>query len=221
MWPHSTRRARNPTPSPSLTWTRVQRATPRSSARSRCRASATSSTTFEDGLVADILLGCKYGHRLHFWDFTKRKHVQEIDLGGEHQLIFELRPAHDPTRAYGFVNCVVSLKDLSSSIWLWHRDGATWAASKIITIPAEPAVAEDLPPLLKGFKAAPPLVTDINLSMDDRFLYVACWGTGDMHQYDVSDPFKPKLTGKVLLARRPIRARWSHGPSTEVSDLVR
>jgi methanethiol oxidase len=53
--------------------------------------------------------------------------------------------------------------------------------------------------VLKGFKAAPPLVTDIDLSMDDRFLYVACWGTGDLHQYDVSDPFNPKLTGKVRI----------------------
>jgi methanethiol oxidase len=33
--------------------------------------------------------------------------------------------------------------------------------------------------VLKGFKAVPPLVTDIDLSMDDKFLYVACWGTGD------------------------------------------
>ena len=53
--------------------------------------------------------------------------------------------------------------------------------------------------MLKGFKAVPPLVTDIDLSMDDRFLYVSCWGTGDLQQYDVSDPFKPKLTGKVRI----------------------
>jgi selenium-binding protein 1 len=53
--------------------------------------------------------------------------------------------------------------------------------------------------LLKGFKAVPPLVTDIDLSMDDRFLYVSCWGTGDMQQYDVSDPMNPKLTGKVRI----------------------
>ena len=38
---------------------------------------------------------------------------------------------------------------------------------------------EQLPPLLQGFKAVPPLVTDINLSLDDRFLYVSCWGTGE------------------------------------------
>jgi selenium-binding protein 1 len=153
----------------------------------------------EDGLVPEILLGSGYGRRLHFWDLTARKHVQEIDFGEEHQLIFELRPAHNPTKAYGFVNCVISLKDLSSSIWTWYRDGDRWAVRKIVSIPAEPADPDDLPPLLKGFKAVPPLVTDIDLSMDDRFLYVSCWGTGDMHQYDVSDPFNAKLTGKVRI----------------------
>ena len=70
---------------------------------------------------------------------------------------------------------------------------------KIIEIPAEPADPDLLPPVLKGFMAVPPLVTDIDLSMDDRFLYVACWGTGDLRQYDVSDPFNPKLTGKVRI----------------------
>jgi selenium-binding protein 1 len=155
--------------------------------------------TFENGLVPEVLLGGKYGHSLHFWDFTKRRHVQEIDFGAEHQLVFELRPAHDPTKAYGFVNCVVSLKDLSSSIWTWFREGERWAARKIISIPAEPADPDHLPPVLKGFKACPPLVTDIDLSMDDRFLYVSCWGTGDLQQYDVSDPFNPKLTGKVRI----------------------
>src|SRR5262249_28967420 len=73
--------------------------------------------TIENGLVPEILLGSKYGRRLHFWDFTKRTHLQEIDFGEEHQLVFELRPAHGPTKAHGFVNCVISLKDLSSSIW--------------------------------------------------------------------------------------------------------
>src|SRR6201988_4237034 len=155
--------------------------------------------TFENGLVPEVLLGGRYGRKLHFWDFTRRRHLQEIDFGAEHQLVFELRPAHDPTKAYGFVNCVISLKDLSSSIWTWYRDGDKWAVRKIISITAEPADPDPPPPVLKGFKACPPLVTDIDLSMDDRFLYVACWGTGDMQQYDVSDPFNPKLTGKVRI----------------------
>jgi methanethiol oxidase len=153
--------------------------------------------TVENGLVPEILLGANYGRRLHFWDMHKRKHLQEIDFGPEYQLVFELRPAHDPTKAYGFVNAVISLKDLSASIWTWYRDGDKWAVKKIIEIPAEPADPDLLPPLLKGFKAVPPLVTDIDLSMDDRFLYVACWGTGEMRQYDVTDPRKPTLTGSV------------------------
>ena len=154
---------------------------------------------FEDGLVPELLLGGKYGHRLHAWDLRRRKHLQEIDLGPEYQLVFELRQVRDPTKAYGFVGVVVSLKDLSSSIWVWHRPNGQWAAKKVINIPAEPAEPDQLPPLLKGFKAVPPLLTDINLSLDDRFLYASCWGTGELRQYDVSDPFNPKFTGSVRI----------------------
>jgi selenium-binding protein 1 len=123
-----------------------------------------------------------------------------------------LLPVHNPTRAYGFVCSVLSLKDLSSSVWMWYLDGkgegrtngngngkSEWKLKKIIEIPAEPAAAEDLPPLLQSFKAVPPLITDINLSLDDRYLYVSCWGTGELRQYDVSDPFTPVLTGSVRI----------------------
>jgi selenium-binding protein 1 len=72
-----------------------------------------------------------------------------------------------------------------------------WKVKKVIDIPAEPADPKDLPPLLQGFKAVAPLVTDINLSLDDRWLYVSCWGTGELRQYDVADPFAPKLTATV------------------------
>jgi selenium-binding protein 1 len=154
---------------------------------------------FEKGLVPEMLLGEKYGRAIHIWDLKKRSHLQKLDAGEGYQLVFELRPAHDPTKAYGFVNCVLSTKDLSSSIWVWYRANGEWAMKKVIDIPAEPAPEDKLPPILKGFKAVPPFVTDINLSLDDRFLYAACWGTGDMKQYDVSDPFHPKLTGSVRL----------------------
>jgi selenium-binding protein 1 len=153
----------------------------------------------ETGLQPELLLNGKYGHQLHFWDLRRRKHLKAIDLGPEYQLVLELRAAHDPTKTYGFVGVVISTKDLSSSIWLWHNDKGTWKVDKVIDIPAEPADPALLPPMLQGFKAVPPLVSDINLSLDDRFLYVSCWGTGEMRQYDVSDPFKPKLTGSVHL----------------------
>jgi selenium-binding protein 1 len=45
----------------------------------------------------------------------------------------------------------------------------------------------------------PPFVTDINLSLDDRYLYVSCWGTGEFIQYDVTDPFHPKKISSIHL----------------------
>jgi methanethiol oxidase len=175
----------------------------------------------KDGVNPELLLGGKYGHKLHIWDLDSRRHVQELDLGAEQQMVLELRPAHDPKKAYGFVGVVVSLKDLSSSIWMWYREDGEqghnrkhgkWAIRKVIEIPAEPADAEQLPPLLQGFKAVPPLVTDINLSLDDRFLYVSCWGTGEFIQYDVSDPANPKKTGSIHLGGIVRRAAHAKKP---------
>jgi selenium-binding protein 1 len=174
----------------------------------------------ENGLNPELLLAGKYGHSMHFWDLRKKRHQQAVDLGSEQQLVLELRPAHDPTRAYGFVGVVVSLKDLSSSIWLWTRDNGKWGVKKVIEIPAEPADPELLPPLLKGFKAVPPLLTDIDLSLDDRFLYASCWGTGEMRQYDVSDPHHPQVAGRWESRRAPhpqAHVALNGGPDGEVS----
>ncbi len=85
-------------------------------------------------------------------------------------------------------------------------EGGRFHAKKTATIPPEAANTEQLPALLKGFGAVPPLVTDIDLSLDDRFLYVSCWGTGEMRQYDVSDPLNPQLVGSVRIGGIASRA---------------
>jgi selenium-binding protein 1 len=187
----------------------------------------------QNGVNPELLLGGKYGHALHVWDLRRRRHLQTLDLGPEQQMVLELRPAHDPTRPYGFAGVVVSLKDLSASIWLWHFErkngngSGEWKVRKVITIPAEAAAAEDLPPILQAFKAVPPLVTDLNLSVDDRFLYVSCWGTGELLQYDVSDPFHPKQTGSVRIggiARRtphPSRPRKALNGGAQMVEVSR
>ena len=115
---------------------------------------------------------------MHFWDLRDRKHVQTIDLGANHQMALEIRPAHDPTREYGFLGVVVDTTNLEGSIWTWYRENGKFHVKKTAIIPPEPADAAQLPALLKGFGAVPPLISDIDLSLDDRFLYVACWGTG-------------------------------------------
>src|SRR4051794_40612452 len=152
----------------------------------------------EDGLIGELLLSNKYGHKLHVWDLNKRAHVQEVDLGEENQMVLELRPAHDPTKAYGFVGVVTNTSDLSASVWLWERaDDGTVSVTKVITIPPEPAEADQLPPLLQPFGAVPALVTDISLSIDDKDLYVSCWGPGELKRFDVSNPRNPRETGPV------------------------
>ncbi len=143
--------------------------------------------------------------RLHFWSLRSRRHRQSIDLGPEIPLVCGIRPAHSPTRPFGFLGVVVSPRDLSSSIWIWIRDPRSgygkprWTLRKVLTIPALQAAEEDLPSPLKPFRALPPLVTDLNLSLDDRFLYVSCWGTGELRQYDVTNPLRPRLTGRLTV----------------------
>ena len=41
------------------------------------------------------------------------------------------------------------------------------------------------------------LITDILLSLDDRFLYFSNWLHGDIRQYDITDRRHPKLVGQV------------------------
>lgn len=174
---------------------------------------------FENGIVPSDLLSNKYGHKIHFWNLRERKNVQTIDLGENYQMALEIRPAHDPVRTYGFVGVVVDTTNLEGAIFTWYqKDDGTFEAKKTITIPPQPADADDLPELLKGFGAVPALITDIDLSLDDRYLYVACWGQGEMHQYDVSDPMNPVLAGKVEIGgivkktKHPNGKDFGYGP---------
>ena len=85
---------------------------------------------FENGIVPEDLLSNKYGHRIHFWDLRARKNVQTIDLGANHQMALEVRPAHDPVREYGFLGVVVDTTNLEGSIWTWWREGASFTSRR-------------------------------------------------------------------------------------------
>ena len=110
----------------------------------------------ENGLDPKDLLGRRFGHHLNFWSMSERRLTQRIDLGDAHQMVLEVRPAHDPNKAWGFVGVVISVEDLSGSVWLWYRDGERWALRKVVTIPAEPTDPATLPPALQPFGAVPP-----------------------------------------------------------------
>ena len=52
----------------------------------------------------------------------------------------------------------------------------------------------------------PGLITDLVLSLDDRWLYFSNWLHGDIRHYDVSDPAQPKLTAQSGAAASSAKA---------------
>lgn len=143
--------------------------------------------TVTKGFKIDDLVAGKYGQRLHFWDWKERKIAQTIDLGAAGLMPLEVRFHHNPASSHGFVGAAQS-----STIWHYHKAGEEWKADKIIDVPA----AKDV----KGWDSpVPGFITDLVLSMDDKYLYFSNWLHGDIRQYDISDPANPKLTGRLWL----------------------
>jgi methanethiol oxidase len=142
--------------------------------------------TVRPGFKLEDVKAGKYGHRLQFWDWSKKRIAQTIDLGEKGMIPLEVRFHHDPKSSHGFVGAA-----LSSTIWHWFKDGDRWKAEKVIEVPGQEVKGWSFP--------VPGLITDLVLSLDDRWLYFSDWLHGDIRQYDVSNPSQPKLTGQVWL----------------------
>jgi selenium-binding protein 1 len=140
--------------------------------------------TYSGGFdLKDVNAG-KYGSRVHFWDWSGRKLVKSVDLGENGMIPLEVRFHHDPDSPHGFVGAA-----LSSTMWHLRKRDGEWGAEKVIGV--EPVEVEGWPFPVPG------LITDLVLSMDDRFLYFSNWLHGDIRQYDVSNPSRPELVGRV------------------------
>lgn len=142
--------------------------------------------TVKPGFSLDDVKAGKYGQRLQFWDWTERKIVQTIDLGAEGLIPLEVRFHHAPASTQGFVGAA-----LSSAIFHWHRAKDKWQADKVVQVDPVETTGWPFP--------VPGLITDLVLSLDDRWLYFSNWLHGDIRQYDMLDPAKPKLTGQIWL----------------------
>ncbi|XP_036340781.1 methanethiol oxidase-like [Rhagoletis pomonella] len=98
---------------------------------------------------------------------------------------------HDPKRPDGFVGAC-----LYANIFYFKKmfDSDEFVAKKAIDIPPKLiSINGEDAHLLHG------MVSDIILSLDDKFLYLSCWLHGDVRQYDVTDPENPKLKGQLFL----------------------
>jgi methanethiol oxidase len=143
---------------------------------------------YEGGFDIQDVMNGRYGQRLHFWNLEERTLEHSVDLGENGLVPLEVRWLHNPESDGGFVGAA-----LSSNMFYWHRSNGSYDADQVITVDN---VELDGWPLPGG---VPGLITDLLVSMDDRFLYFSNWLHGDLRQYDISDPANPKLTGQLWL----------------------
>ncbi|XP_069691692.1 methanethiol oxidase-like [Periplaneta americana] len=144
---------------------------------------------FKKGFVLnDVQDKDMYGQSLNVFSWKERRLLQTIDLGPGGIAPLEIRFLHNPREPQGFVGCA-----LNANVYRFFRkDDGKWDAELVIDVPAKKVEGWVLPEM-QG------LITDILLSLDDRFLYFSNWLHGDVRQYDVSDPRHPRLVGQIFL----------------------
>ncbi|XP_053134217.1 methanethiol oxidase-like isoform X2 [Hemicordylus capensis] len=150
---------------------------------------------------ADLRKG-RYGRSLNVWDWTTHCLVQSIDVG-EDSAPLPIRFLHNPNSAHGMVGCI-----LQSSIYHFFKtEDGCWAAEKVIQIPNKK---------VSGwyFSEMPGFITDILISLDDRYLYIGNWLHGDIRQYDITNPHRPRLVGQVFVGGSIVKG----GPVTVLED---
>jgi selenium-binding protein 1 len=117
-----------------------------------------------------------FGKELLVWDFKKREVIAKLTTGAAP---LECRWSLKEGANHGFTNCA-----LDDSIWIWEgQDKDTYTARKLCTTGKMPV--------------------DLRQSPDDRFLYVTCFVSDELQQWDVSDLKKPKLTSTVKPGVQP------------------
>ncbi|DBA86469.1 hypothetical protein WJX79_005001 [Trebouxia sp. C0005] len=135
-----------------------------------------------------VLVPTSYGSDLHVWDWQKKKQVQTVNLGSEGLIPLEIRFLHNPDSTHGFVGAA-----LSSNIIHFTKDSSGQWVHKVV-------IKQEWPKMIGwALPTLPPLITDILISLDDKFLYFSNWLRGDIVQYDITDPENPKLAGRVWL----------------------
>ncbi|KAH6816245.1 selenium-binding protein 2 [Perilla frutescens var. frutescens] len=129
-----------------------------------------------------------YGRHLHVYSWPEGELKQIMDLGDTGLVPLELRFLHNPAKDNGFVGCGLS----SNIIRFFKKPDGSWDHE--VSIWEEPLKVQNwiLPEM-------PGLITDVVISLDDRFLYLSNWFHGDVRQYNIEDLTNPRLTGQVCV----------------------
>ncbi|MBA0856205.1 hypothetical protein Goshw_024675 [Gossypium schwendimanii] len=142
-------------------------------------------TAFSQGFHLQHVAEGLYGRYLHVYSWPDGDLKQTLDLGGTGLMPLEIRFLHDPSKGTGYVGCA-----LTSNIVRFFKteDGSR---SHQVAISVKPLKVQNwILTELPGF------ITDILISLDDRFLYFANWPHRDIRQYNI-DPRNLVLVGQV------------------------
>lgn len=165
---------------------------------------------------AGYQVGGVYGSKIHFWQWSSGQHVQTIDLkelGEDNAMPLEVRFLHDPAATEGYVGLATSSNVIR--FW-WVAEEKRWRAAEVIRIQ---------PKQVEGWaqSSLPALITDILISLDDRFLFVSCWTFGEVRQYRITDRARPVPVAVVRLGGIPQThpgLKIVHDPEPLASEVV-
>ncbi|KAJ7548278.1 hypothetical protein O6H91_07G005500 [Diphasiastrum complanatum] len=127
-----------------------------------------------------------YGQHLFVYDWPEGTLKQTLDLGSSGLIPLEVRFLHDPSKDTGYVACALS----GTLVRFFQTEDGAWDHEVVVSVPALKVQNWILPQM-------PGLITDLLISLDDRFLYFVNWLHGDIRQYNITNPAKPVLTGQL------------------------
>src|SRR5262249_35125451 len=118
----------------------------------------------------DQMDSTRFGKEVLVWDFRERKVLTRLTTGAAP---LEVRWSLKEGTNHGFTNCA-----LDDSLWVWEGGADdSYRARQLCKTGKLPA--------------------DLRQSPDDRFLYVSCFGSDEIQQWDVSDLKKPHLASTI------------------------
>jgi selenium-binding protein 1 len=118
----------------------------------------------------------KFGKELLVWDFRERKVLQKLTAGAAP---LECRWSLKEGANHGFTNCA-----FDNSLWVWEgQPDGKYTTRKLCDTGKLPV--------------------DLRQSPDDRFLYVSCFLSDEIQQWDVRDLNKPKLNSTLKSLDQP------------------
>ncbi|KAI1732990.1 56kDa selenium binding protein (SBP56) domain-containing protein [Ditylenchus destructor] len=131
-----------------------------------------------------------YGSAINVWDVQRRRLKQTLHLPPhDGQMTVCIRMLHHVELIHGYICSAIG-----GSVFHLHKSTKTglYSADRVIKFPHA---------LVDGWDETelPAFPADMVISMDDDFLFVACWLHGFISQFDITDPFKPTFSKRIFL----------------------